>query len=267
MLFDGLWRGMGKSDAGRPRKRGILRFFELIGDNLGRFLACNFLCIVGLIPALAGMALGLWRNNFLIVLAAGLLGGAFFGPFYGAMVDGMLHALRDVPGGWWKKYRHAWRRDFRDCLIPGAVLGAILALLASEGFILAFGGTLSGGVYLCTGITLVAATAIFTYFWPQRVFSDLTAVQVFRNSLFMCMAHPLTILKSILLQGLYWALIVVLLPHSTLLMPILGLWFPCLMGLQAVYAQLNADFHMEERLGAADEDEDGENADEKEEET
>lgn len=266
MLFQRMWNGMSDSDSGRGRpKRGFSRFLELIGDNLGRFLACNVLCVLSLLPAAGGILWGVSRNNFLAILAAGALGGAIFGPFYGAMVDGMLYAIRDMPGNWWRKYRHALGRDWKDCLLPGAVLGALLALLVTEALIVMLGGSLPGAMYACTAVTLVVLTAVYTYFWPQRVFADLTAIQTLRNSLFMCMAHPTTALKAVLAQGIYWIIMVLLLPHSTLLLPIFGLWMPGLMGLVIVYPQLNEDFRIEERLGITGDDEDDEDGGEEEE--
>ena len=257
-MFEGLWRGMGNEDRGGRRKNGFMRFLELIGDNLGRFLACNFFCIVSLIPAVAGILWGLGQNNFVAILLAGMLGGAVFGPFYGAMVDGMLYAVRDVPGGWGRKYLHALKRDWKDCLIPGAVLGALGALLVTEAVIVTLGGSLPGMMYFSSAVAIVVVMAVYTYFWPQRVFADLTMVQTFRNSFFMCMAHPVTALKAVLLQGIYWAIIVLLLPHSTLLLPLFGLWLPALMGLVVIYPQLNADFLIEERLGDGEDEEDEE---------
>lgn len=259
MLFDGLWRGMGQEDRGvRRRKTGIFRFFEIIGDNLGRFLTANFFCILCLLPAAAGIIWGLSANNFAVMLCAGILGGAVFGPSYGAMVDGLLYAIRDVPGGWWKKYRHAWRRDWKDCLAPGAFLGALLALVACEMVIVTLGGELPLSMYLCTGAALAVAAAALAYLWPQRVFAELSLVHVVRNSLFMCMAHPATALKAVLFNALYWGFYVVLLPHSVLLLPLLGLWLPGLVTMMIVYPRLNADFRIEERLGGPDEPEDGE---------
>lgn len=258
MLFDGLWRGMRLDDGPVRKKKGIGRFFEIIGDNLGRFLMCNFFCVVSMIPAVAGIAWGLSTNNFLAVLCAGILGGVIFGPTYGAMTDGMLYAIRDVPGSWWRKYRHAWKRDWKDCLLPGGVLGAMLSLLLSEVVIVTLGGSLPVSIYVCTGVALAVFAAVSTYFWPQRVFADLTLVQTVRNSLLMCMAHPATALKAVAVQALYWGLFAVLLPHSALLLPILGLWLPELWALLIIYPRLNEDFRIEERLGWSEEpDEDG----------
>lgn len=170
----------------------------------------------------------------------------------------MLYAVRDVPGGWGRKYLHALKRDWKDCLIPGAVLGALGALLVTEAVIVTLGGSLPGMMYFSSAVAIVVVMAVYTYFWPQRVFADLTMVQTFRNSFFMCMAHPVTALKAVLLQGIYWAIIILLLPHSTLLLPLFGLWMPGLMGLVVIYPQLNVDFLIEERLGDGEDEEDEE---------
>lgn len=241
---------LGGSNQGGPiRRKGLARVFEIIFDNLTRFLVSSLLCFLCLVPEAAIVLRAISAGNALLLAAGGFAGGMLFGPAYGAMSDGMLYAVRGVSGDWWRKYRKAWKRDWKGNLIPGGIMGVLVALLVYEGILLgAAPDFLPVSVYVCTGLTFAAAIGVFTYFWPQRAFSDLNNRQIFKNSRLMILYHPMTALKTILAQLLYWGLLIVGFPYSAIAVPLLGFWFPQLVGLLIVYPQLNKDFKMEERL-------------------
>lgn len=241
---------LGGSTSGGPIKsKGIGKFLEIILDNISRFLFSNFMCLLCMIPGTAGILWALNRDNPALLLGIGFVGGMLFGPAYGALNDGMLYAVRGVPGNWLKKYFHAWKRDWKEELLPGAILGALTALLVYELFVAVFGErALPVSIYVCTGLTVAIVSAIFTYYWPQRVFSDLKNRQIFRNCLLMLMAHPFVGLKAALIHVAYWSLMVVFIPYSGLFLLLFGSWLPNLLGLLAVYPRLNQDFKIEERL-------------------
>lgn len=251
-MFERIFQG-GSNSGGPVRHKGLRRVLEIILDNLSRFLLSSLLCFLSLVPGALAVLRALSGSSFLLLLAAGFAGGLLFGPAYGAMSDGMLYAVRGVPGNWWRKYRRTWRRDWRGNMIPGGIMGLFGALLAYEGILLgAAPDFLPVSVYVCTGIAVAVAMAISTYFWPQRVFSDLKNRQIFKNSRLMILMHPMTALKALLVQMLYWALLVIGFPYSAIALPLLGFWFPELLGLLVVYPQLNEDFKIEERLGGED---------------
>lgn len=248
-MFEQFFSG-GRNTGGPIKSRGLGRVLGIIMDNMTRFLLSNLICLACLAAGAAAVWYALSQNSAPLLLGAGFLGGMLLGPAYGAMSDGMLQAVRGVPGRWWYKYRRALKRDWKDCLLPGAFTGLLIALLAYEFVILGVDASLlPSSIYICTAITVAVALAVFTYFWPQRVFSDLKMGQIFRNCMLMIMAHPATALKTVLVQALYWGLVVAGFPYSVIALPILGLWFPQLMGLLVVYPQLNTDFKIEERLG------------------
>lgn len=247
-MFEKSFQG-GSNQGGPIRRKGLPRVLEIILDNLTRFLVSSLLCILCLLPEIALVLWALSIGNPLLLAAGGFLGGMLFGPAWGAMSDGMLYALRGVSGSWWKKYRHAWKRDWKGNLVPGGIMGILIALAIYEGIIIgAAPDFLPLSVYACTGVTLAIAIAVFTYFWPQRAFSDLNNRQLFKNSRLMILYHPMTALKSTLIQLAYWAAIALLFPRSVIALPVFGFWLPQLMGLLVIYPQLNEDFKIEERL-------------------
>lgn len=248
-MFERFFQNLGSGDGDPIQRRGLARVLEIILDNLTRLLVSSLLCLVCLIPWAAAVLWAISRGSALELLGAGFVGGLLFGPAYGAMIDGMLYAVRDVPGSWWRTYRHAWKRDWKGNLIPGGITGVLAALAAYEGIML---GTqpdfLPVSVYVCTGLALAVAMTVFTYFWPQRAFSDLKNRQILKNSRLMILMHPVTALKALLVELLYWAALIVAFPYSGIALPLLGLWFPALMALLIIYPQLNKDMKLEERL-------------------
>lgn len=242
---------MGGTTSGSAIKtKGLSRTWELCMDNLVRFLVSNLLCLVSLIPGAFGTFIGVMDGGQPIwLLLSGIVGGALFGTCYGAMMDGILIAMRDSSGGWWKRYRHAWKRDWRDNLLPGALMGTLVALVLHVLCRLGSGQSLPPAMLASTVAAAVVAVAIFTYLWPQRVFLDLGIAAIFYNCLLMILRHPLKTLLAVLAQGLYWGMMLFLFPYSTILLLILGLWFPALVSTQILYQQLNCDLKIEERLG------------------
>ena len=239
----------GRNTGGPIKSKGLARVLEIILDNLTRLLVSSLLCLVCLIPWAAAVLWAVSRGGALELVGAGFAGGLLFGPAYGAMIDGMLYAVRDVPGDWWRTYCRAWKRDWKGNLIPGGITGVLAALAAYEGIMLgAQPDFLPMSVYVCTGLALAVALTVFTYFWPQRAFTDLNNRQIFKNSRLMIMMHPVTALKALLVELLYWAALIVAFPYSAIALPLLGLWFPALMALLIIYPQLNKDLKMEERL-------------------
>lgn len=248
-MFERYFRNNGSGDGDPIQRRGLARVLEIILDNLTRLLVSSLLCLVCLIPWAAAVLWAVSRGGALELVGAGFAGGMLFGPAYGAMSDGMLYAVRDVPGDWWRTYCRAWKRDWKGNLIPGGITGVLGALAAYEGIMLGVQPDfLPVSVYVCTGLALAVAMTLFTYFWPQRAFTDLNNRQILKNSRLMIMMHPVTALKALLVELVYWAVLVVAFPYSAIALPLLGLWFPALMALLIIYPQLNEDLKMEERL-------------------
>ncbi len=252
MLFGQDFENMGGTTTGpTSNSTGVRLFWEVCFDNLGRFLGTNALSILFMLPAVAGIIYALSLNSLPARLAAGVLGGVIAGPAYGAMMDGVMRGIRQEPGRWWDHYLQAWKRDWKVNLLPGAVLGGLAAMVVDVVVVLRYGDGLPTSLLVCTIVSIVAALAIFTYLWPQRVLLDLKLRYIFRNSLFMIFAHPLITLLSVAAQLVYWGLMLMLIPYSLIILLLLGLWFPAVMGTMIVYKKLNADLKIEVRLDEA----------------
>ncbi|MCD7929130.1 MAG: hypothetical protein LUF86_03110 [Clostridiales bacterium] len=253
MLFGQNFENMGGTVSGpTSNNTGVRLFWEILFDNMGRFFATSALSTIALLPAVVGIVYALSQNGALLLLLAGVLGGMIAGAAYGAMMDGVMRAIRGEMGRWWDHYREAWKRDWKANLLPGGVLGCLVAMVVDVLVVLQYGEDgVPTSILVCTIISVVLTLAVFTYLWPQRVLLDLPLRYIFRNSLLMILAHPLVTLLSVVVQLCYWVLLALLIPYSLIVYVLLGLWFPAVVGTMIVYKKLDADFKIEERLNAA----------------
>lgn len=231
------------------KSKGLSRLWEIIMDNTAHFFISSLFCVLSFIPAGLGIFYSLSINNIIVLFISSIIGCAIFGLFYGTMINGMLIAMRDETGDWLKKYSHALKRDFKDNMIAGALVGLILFIGIYVLCLIKTGSTLPVSMIACTAVTILVALAIFTYLWPQRVFFDLKLLDIIRNSIFMSLAHPLVTLSAILVQIIYWSILILLVPYSIIFLVIFGLWFPALLSIFITYNKMNTEFHIEEKLG------------------
>ena len=242
MLFSNFF----KDDEGK--KTGLNRLWEIIMDNTAHFFVCNILCLISLIPAILGVLYALSINNVIVLLASTVIGSMIFAPFYSAMINGMLIAMRDESGNWFKKYIHALKRDFKDSLIPAIFFGCLAWVIIYVLCFMKLGKSLPVSMILCTCISIFIFMCIFTYLWPQRVFFDLKLVHIVKNCVFMSLAHPLITILAVFAQIVYYSIIIFMLPYTIIFFVIFGVWFPSLLSMFITYKHMNKEFHIEEKL-------------------
>ena len=134
---------------------------------------CSPTCarLAGFAPFAAGVACAILSSSVLVLLPAGILGGAVAGPFAAALYDTVLRALRDAPGSWRHNYARALRQNWRGALAPGALTGLFLAAGAFAGMML-FGwaavwpSLATICVYLFSWLLFFALQVLY---WPQLV--------------------------------------------------------------------------------------------------
>lgn len=253
---------MGGTVTGKVYKgKGVGKIWNLCMDNLPRLFVSNLICIAAAIPGMTGLAVGYRFGNPLFLLVSGVVLGLLLGPFYGTMVDGILTALRGFPGNWWPRYCMVLKRDWKSYLLPGLLTGIMVAMVAEVLMVLSGGGELPMLLLWTTMIALVLFLMYSIYVWPQRVLLDLTFPQILKNCLPMFLAHFPTTAGALAIQLAYWGMMLILFPYSAIFLLVLGLWFPALMSTNAVYKNINQDFHIEERLGIVPPGEDGPAAD------
>lgn len=231
-----------------PRKKGAARFFEILGRDMGDLFRANFLCAVCFLPALALIFLGILGRSVLLAAVGGLLGGTLFGPCYAGLHDTILRALRDEPGYWWHIYRKAFRRNWRQSLIPGAALGFLLACQLFMGYFLLTGAQadLISAVLVCMNVLLTAM--IFPFLFSQLVLMDLPLPTLIKNSLLLALSYAPRSIAAALVQIIYWIVIIAFLPYTTLWVPLFGFALVELIVMMIIYPVLDQCFGLEERF-------------------
>ena len=117
--------------------------------------------MLGFLPGTALAVFGMMAGSALLTVVGGVVGGLVGGPFLSGMIDTVLRALRDEPGYWWNTYKRAWKQNWRQSLVPGALLGLFVGSWAWMLRAQAESGNTStalwvasfAGIFVCTGFS------------------------------------------------------------------------------------------------------------------
>lgn len=231
------------------RLTDIQRYNELLGRDFKRFLAVNLLTLLGFLPFILGTLYSILSSSILVLIPVCIIGGAVAGPFLSCMYDTVFRSLRDAPGKFLANYKHAFRQNWRQSVIPGIIfcllLGFYTFMLMMFLWAARFPGWGTIAVYVC-GIVII--TMFFSLYWPQLVLFEQTNMQRFKNCLLFCIRFFWKTFGCALLQITYWAVIVLLLPWSVILLPVLGIWFILFTVHFLLYETMNEAFHLEEEI-------------------
>lgn len=235
------------ADKNRPRRTGSARFMELILRQGWSFWFTNLFFCVMAAPGVGIAALGVLGGRAGLVLVGGLLAGVMGGPWYVALQDALLRAMRDESGFWWQNCKKALASSGAASLVPGALFGAAAAAQISALFSMLGSGTALS--YALLFLSLLASASIQLWFWPQLALMKLPLGALLKNSLRLALAFIMRrTLPAAALTLLYWGLMLAFLPLSLFVMPLLGTWYITLAGLLFVYPVIDGQFHIEETL-------------------
>lgn len=230
-----------------PRKRGLSRLIEILGRDMGSFFKAGMLAFASCIPFVAGAVLAVLSHGLLVMIIAGIVGGALAGPQLTALADTILRSLRDEPGFWWQTYRRAWKRNAKASLVPGAIFGL---LFGSEIFLFFHLDTMQAGsaiiVMMLVGTALVLG--FFTYVWPQIALLELPLGSLLKNAVFLFLAYLPASLGATVVQFVYWAAVIVLFPLSAPVFLFTNFWVPMVPSLLIVYNGLDKSFGIEDAI-------------------
>ena len=215
------------------RKVGIARFFELLGRDLWPLYKSGILCVLGFLPGPALAVFGMMAGSALLTVVGGVVGGLVGGPFLSGMIDTVLRALRDEPGYWWNTYKRAWKQNWRQSLVPGALLGLFVGSWAWMLRAQAESGNTStalwvasiAGIFVCTGFFTWLLALMFFGFFPRTA-------------------------AAALVLALYWGATLLYLPATILTILAFGFWLPVTIALMIVYPGLEKVFKLEETINA-----------------
>lgn len=251
-LFRPYQTGEPQRDA-RGRLVGIDRYQDLLGRNWKRFFLTGLVTMLGCLPLAAGVGYAILSTSLLVLLPAGLLGGAIAGPFLACLYDTVLRALRDAPGTWAQNYRRSLSQNLRASLLPGALTGLFLAAASFAGMLLFFWNPIRPTlvtvlIYLFSWLVFLVLS---TLYWPQLVLFDQRATVRLRNALLFTVKHFFATLGTALLQLVWWLFMVLFAPWTLLLLPFVGVWLDLFIALFLLYNRLDKEFSIEESIAKA----------------
>lgn len=236
-----------------PRKKGLRRLWEVCERDIGSLFMAGLLALAGALPYYFAVRLALLLRSVGLAIAAGLLGGAIAFPQICGLTDTVLRGLRDEPGYWWTTYRQAWKRNTRACLLPGAVLGLLLALEALAAQTILEQRTSLHSLW-GVALGLVVLAALLPYFCAQLVLFQLPLRYMIKNSLLLCLANlPRSLGAAALLLG-YFIGAALLQPASYVVLILGNFWLPAAAALLAVYRPMEQVLGLENAIRKAQQD-------------
>lgn len=234
------------------RLTGFPRYTEILERSIKNFLFTNLLTLVGFLPFGIGVGLAILSSSVLILIPACVIGGLFAGPALSCMYDAVMRGLRDASGKCLADYRRAWKQNWQQSLLPGILFCLMLGFYIFMAMLFWWSVRFPGwGTILLYLFSLLLFTMFFSICWPQITLFDQSFRQCARNSLLFILQFLPKILGIALLQLLYWAVIILLLPWSAFLMPLIGIWFILYTSNFLFYDTLNNCFKIEEQIAEA----------------
>lgn len=234
------------------RQTGFPRYTEVLERNIKKFLFTNLLTLAGFLPFGIGVALAILSSSVLLLIPSCIIGGVFAGPALSCMHDAVLRGLRDASGKCWENYKHAWKQNWKQSLLPGILfcfmLGFYLFMAMLFWWATQFPGWGTLALYI---FSLLLFTMFFSVCWPQ--------IAIFKQSFFQCTRNCLLFILRFfpktagiaLLQLLYWTIMFLFLPWSVMLMPLIGFWFILYTVNFLIYDTLNNSFQIEQQIASA----------------
>lgn len=235
------------------RKVGLPRYFEMVGRDLWAFYRAGFLCAVGFLPGAVLLWFGLMGGAALYSLLGGLLAGLVGAPFVSGMIDTVLRSLRDEPGYWWHTYRRAWKQNWRQSLVPGALLGLFLG---GWGWLLRtmlngrFAANPSATLWVVAVVSIFICTGFLVWLLVQVPLLDLPLGQLAKNAALMFFGFFPRTLAAALLLLVYWGLTLLYMPYTIPVLLLFSFWLPVSAAVMILYPALDKAFKLEETLAA-----------------
>lgn len=234
------------------RLTGFKRYQELLSRDFKRFFAVNLLTLTGFFPFAFGVLFAILSSSVLILILACIIGGITAGPTLSCMHDAIFRSLRDAPGEWLENYKRAWKQNWRQSIVPGVIfcllLGFYSFMMATFWWASQLPGFGTIAVYL---FGLLLLTMFFSLYWPQIALFEQSKKQRFQNCLLFMIRFFWKTLGCALLTLLYWAIMFLFLPWTSILLPFTGIWFILFTTDFLLYPSMDEVFCIEEQITQA----------------
>lgn len=238
--------GMGPEGGQAPEPRTALgRFWRIYTNHSLGLLASGALAAVTALVYIAALFLGVESHGLIFVLVGGPLGGMIAMPQIVGVADTALRAIRGEAGFWWMKYRKAWRRNLKQSLLFGFIVG----LLCSFQYFMLLHTRNTGiivFVMMLAGIFITVSVASWSV--PQIALMELPLWRILINSLTLSAQHPLKTLGVVAVTMGYWLAMVVTYPFSLLFYVLFSFWFPMVITHMTMWRPIDDAFEITGKL-------------------
>lgn len=195
-----------------PPKKGLARFFEIMGRDFFDLFKLNLLILLCLLPALAAVglfALADVKPVFWLLVAWVLLIPA--GPALAAMNKLTLNMVRDIPCFQWEEFKKAYKQNAKQ---------GIAAILLFGFFFLGVGLAVTDWLLLpeknyfllaIMGLALYTVTSVFTFTFSQIPVVALPFSAILKNAVLLTLGRanrgvPATLFQLLILGALLFFL-------------------------------------------------------------
>ena len=231
------------------RATGFARYREVLEGSFKEFFLVGFITLVFLIPFGLGMVYAILSTSALVMLAAGVVGGAISGPGIACMYDIILRRLRNDKSDWWVCYKKSMRQNWRASIFPGIVQCVFLGFLIFSGALLWWAEL---PITIGTAATLVLSAILFlmvlSVWWPQVVLFDQRVGLQLKNAVFFILFHLGRALGAAVLQAAWWVIMFLFLPWTAFLVPFLSMWYILYLAVFLLYRPMDEAFRIEEQI-------------------
>lgn len=231
------------------RAVGFARYQEVLEGSFKEFFLVGFITLLFLIPFGLGMIFAIASSSSLVMLAAGVVGGAVSGPGVACMYDIILRRLRNDKNDWWVCYKKALRQNLRASILPGVVQGVFLGFLIFSGALLWWAeAPISLGTLVLLVLSCLAFLTVMSIWWPQVVLFDQRPGVQLKNSVFFLLFHLGRSLGAGALQLVWWLVMFLFLPWTAFLVPFLSMWYILFVAMFILYRPMDQAFQIEDQI-------------------
>ncbi len=240
------------SPGANGRLTGMSRFTELLDRDFKRYFLVNLLTVIASLPLIAGITYAVLSSSVLILIPSCIIGGCLFGPALSGMYDCIIRSLRDAPGKWFDNYKLAMKQNFKSSILPGILVSLLLGSYIFTAAIFVWKQSIpSIGTILVLVAGLLILSMIITVYWPQLVLFKQSQSQRLINCVLFIARYLWKVLGCSVLQIAYWLVIILFLPWSVLVLPLVGFWFILLVVNFLLYSSFNEAFSIEDSIAEA----------------
>lgn len=231
------------------RLTGFPRYTEVLEQNIKKFLVTNLLTLTSFLPFTVGVVTAILSSSVLILIPSCIIGGIFAGPAISCMYDAIMRGLRDVSGKCLKNYKHAWKQNWKQSIIPGILFCLMLGVYIFMAMLFWWSERLPEfGTLAIYVFSILIFTMFFSILWPQIALFKQSFHQRTRNCLLFILKFFPKTAGIALLQMAYWVIIVLFMPWTLLLLPLTGFWFILYTANFLIYNTLNESFQIEDMI-------------------